>query len=128
MILGANHTYPWKKSLGRQTGAEHSRGSLQQMFTHPPPRINPIESDATSLLSAPCTPQLDKNSGISDHSILSPKHAICLHQPQVFHIPKDSTNCFRHHCRTRSAGADAVAMGAATGHMGPVFLGRMAAL
>jgi len=34
VILGANHTYPWKKSLGRQ--------------------INPIEADATSLASAPC--------------------------------------------------------------------------
>ncbi|CAE6914440.1 unnamed protein product [Symbiodinium natans] len=34
VILGANHTYPWKKALGRQ--------------------INPIESDATNLVSAPC--------------------------------------------------------------------------
>ncbi|CAJ1387282.1 unnamed protein product [Effrenium voratum] len=34
VVLGANHTYPWKKALGRQ--------------------INPIEADATTLSSAPC--------------------------------------------------------------------------
>merc|ERR1712151_240296 len=33
-VTGANHVFPWKKSLGRQ--------------------INPIDVDATSLPSAPC--------------------------------------------------------------------------
>lgn len=34
IVLGANHTYPWKKAMGRQ--------------------LNPIEADATTLESAPC--------------------------------------------------------------------------
>eukprot|EP00440_Ansanella_granifera_P055909 gb/GFBE01060601.1/.p1 GENE.gb/GFBE01060601.1/~~gb/GFBE01060601.1/.p1 ORF type:complete len:385 (+),score=41.05 gb/GFBE01060601.1/:1-1155(+) len=34
VTLGANHTYPWKKSLGRQ--------------------INPVDVDAVSQISAPC--------------------------------------------------------------------------
>ena len=36
VILGANHTYPWKKSLGRQTGPEHNCGSFQQILPHSP--------------------------------------------------------------------------------------------
>ena len=74
------------------------------------PRINPIESDGTSLLSAPCTPQLDESSGISDCSILHSILSMRLCQPQVLHIPQDSTNCFRHGCWTWSAGVNAVSI------------------
>ena len=86
------------------------------------PRINPIESDGTSLLSAPCTPQLDESSGISDCSILHSILSMRLCQPQVLHIPQDSTNCFRHGCWTWSAGVNAVSIHWGGGGRAPSLL------
>merc|ERR1712157_547897 len=49
MVMGANHVFPWKKSLGRQ--------------------INPIDVDATSLPSAPCFTFAKTRRTVSDTSV-----------------------------------------------------------
>jgi len=104
IVLGANHTYPWKKAMGRQ--------------------LNPIEADATTLESAPCytfpkTRRMvadtfaghglkDGGPVKTDTGSLSPGYVYELHstvRPMYGTRTLDGTqSCVRRKTRTRLAG------------------------
>jgi len=101
IVLGANHTYPWKKSLGRN--------------------INPVDVDFTSLASGPCYSfpktrrtlsdtvsghgQQDGGPGKTDTGCLSPGHVYELHstvRPLYGTRTHDGTqSCVRRKIRAR---------------------------